>query len=972
MKRSYGNSADRSNDSLEDTRRLYRGATDIAKRLDEQKSCALTVSDVFTPAGEVLRAKLKDYCERLVLKDPVSHARKIEELLWRRGFYDVVAAAKKLRKGNVWSDTEKALLFTHINVGVGFYHHLIFRLQEECGLDLPGVVDFAFPQRKDITVIREKNPPLKLHSEESRQCAMKIVHRSLICLGDLARYKLDLDPNWDPMVATRYYKMAIAVDPNIGMSHNQLGTLAGNRNYGIDAVYHYLRCTLCSEPFEGTEGNLKRVISTHFYYGKEKLPSQRCAARLFTLLQKWDKDSSSVERINEDCENLLIEMENCLNLEKTESPSRNPPVKGDTIEEFLLNTKTEESPHLTENVVFKMVAICLMSISKLQSKESLHVQSAIAFILSLLSKLIQITIVHLQQSIIEASSNGEVGDLIISLETIEKIEINDLKGLDLNDNTRPLSPPQDKKNGNVKENAKKSRDKSKYLLHKLRRPRKRFNSSDSDGSDMDPLELASSSDELNSDISETEEEDELSQGQDDPSEEEFENDPITENENSKDPIIETNGHEKDQGGDKCLPDENNPPINQIAEENENNICNGDRKSPDREFIAQLKKQNLNARELLGIFCKEELLQSIKICFDWVKSHPEIIKIISKSSRTLLHRIVALSNLLTIDVSELIDLKKDSGVLREQSEFQKYVGIIPLPEDCDLKGLDVLTRSHENLDWRILKNFHLTRTEQVLLRTQKIISFSEDLTRVEEAGVSFDEIQKVFLVGDPKILEVIEEEEERRSCEKEKENGNEDQSKGKLMRHMGKLWLKAEVRALESSLRSKLMSAYLVPDHEALAKFTPILKRLVYAKKFIIVIPSIVVQALDEMKRTSSQAREATRWLESQFRKGSRFLRAQRPHEQLALPYIKGPKPKDKDAWSFFQIIECCHYLTQQSNVGFSAGAGSPVVTFLTGTSVEERKSTSFSSDGLAKTAGINLEHIESFHMKWKTWSKRHG
>lgn len=42
--------------------------------------------------------KLKDYCIRLKTKDPVGYARKTEELLWRKAFYDIVNAAKKLRK----------------------------------------------------------------------------------------------------------------------------------------------------------------------------------------------------------------------------------------------------------------------------------------------------------------------------------------------------------------------------------------------------------------------------------------------------------------------------------------------------------------------------------------------------------------------------------------------------------------------------------------------------------------------------------------------------------------------------------------------------------------------------------------------------------------------------------------------------------------------------------------------------------
>lgn len=92
----------------------FRGATDIAKRLDDQKGCALTITDIFTPSGEVLRAKLKDYCERLIFKDPVGHARKTEELLWRKGFYDAVFTAKKLRK--VWIIKKKCIQYVRLYV----------------------------------------------------------------------------------------------------------------------------------------------------------------------------------------------------------------------------------------------------------------------------------------------------------------------------------------------------------------------------------------------------------------------------------------------------------------------------------------------------------------------------------------------------------------------------------------------------------------------------------------------------------------------------------------------------------------------------------------------------------------------------------------------------------------------------------------------------------------------------------------
>lgn len=114
--------------------------------------------------------------------------------------------------------------------------------------------------------------------------------------------------------------------------------------------------------------------------------------------------------------------------------------------------------------------------------------------------------------------------------------------------------------------------------------------------------------------------------------------------------------------------------------------------------------------------------------------------------------------------------------------------------------------------------------------------------------------------------------------------------------------------------------------------------------------------MDEVKRVSGRAREATRWLEGQLKRGSRFLRAQRPHERLALPYIKGPRPKDKEAWLFFQIIECCHYLTQQTKVGMTNDAETPVVTLLTGCNPDDKRVLTFSPDGLAKSAGKFLQY----------------
>lgn len=124
----------------------------------------------------------------------------------------------------------------------------------------------------------------------------------------------------------------------------------------------------------------------------------------------------------------------------------------------------------------------------------------------------------------------------------------------------------------------------------------------------------------------------------------------------------------------------------------------------------------------------------------------------------------------------------------------------------------------------------------------------------------------------------------------------------------------------------------------------------------------MVSALDDLKKERIEARDAIRWLESQFHRGNRFFRAQRPQERTPIPFVKYPKKKDKEMHVFIQIVECCHYFAEQQK-----GAAN-VVTFLVGNghvTTVNGENKEFSYAGLAKSAGIVLEPITSFYAKWK-------
>lgn len=76
--------------------------------------------------------------------------------------------------------------------------------------------------------------------------------------------------------------------------------------------------------------------------------------------------------------------------------------------------------------------------------------------------------------------------------------------------------------------------------------------------------------------------------------------------------------------------------------------------------------------------------------------------------------------------------------------------------------------------------------------------------------------------------------------KKVEEPRKNEGKGQLskMKHMGQLWLAAEVRELENRVRGKAaLSPYLVIDVDCLIKYTAMVRQLVFSRKFIVLVPT---------------------------------------------------------------------------------------------------------------------------------------
>lgn len=96
---------------------------------------------------------------------------------------------------------------------------------------------------------------------ESSKLILASCHATMIRLGDLSRYlETELVPStrirkWDR--AMHYYRFATLINPNSGISHNQLAVIALTDANHLHALYHLYRASLAKEPHPTAQDNLK-------------------------------------------------------------------------------------------------------------------------------------------------------------------------------------------------------------------------------------------------------------------------------------------------------------------------------------------------------------------------------------------------------------------------------------------------------------------------------------------------------------------------------------------------------------------------------------------------------------------------------------------------------------------------------------------------------------------------------------------
>ena len=290
-----------------------------------------------------------------------------------------------------------------------------------------------------------------------------------------------------------------------------------------------------------------------------------------------------------------------------------------------------------------------------------------------------------------------------------------------------------------------------------------------------------------------------------------------------------------------------------------------------------------------------LLAIIKLLADWFQINSNIVHVSSQSVTEMWSALAVVLN----------GLKR----YRPVQEAQLYRHH-PLEEDWKFYGFEAMSSVHSQLNFKDTVGY-FSNDARNALRVERILQFGVWLS--ENAAESTMKCVDGFFVCQP--------------------SSSENEDKKDLMRNMAHLWLKSEVQELERKLvghpkRKKktdhyltnLPYVYVVIDAAVLTDFTPLLKKIVKSQKLIVVIPDVVISEMDQLKvsfqkslnnyhkefvfertklilqKENQGIRDCIRWLETCFRNGNRFIRAQRQNEHQTIPLITYPKRKDKINW----------------------------------------------------------------------------
>uniref|UniRef100_W5MP89 Nonsense-mediated mRNA decay factor n=1 Tax=Lepisosteus oculatus TaxID=7918 RepID=W5MP89_LEPOC len=360
-------------------------------------------------------------------------------------------------------------------------------------------------------------------------------------------------------------------------------------------------------------------------------------------------------------------------------------------------------------------------------------------------------------------------------------------------------------------------------------------------------------------------------------------------------------------------------------------------------------------EKLEILTNQGLLPAVKIFVDWLRTNTDIIVMCGQSSQSLWNRLSVLLNLLP-DGSKMLEaglgLSEEVTRLLSECEQPSLAQTLLLPEDLALRHLPALHLAHRRLDFA-RERPSLGPLQECVVRVCCIRSFGHYLTNLQGNVLHFNPEAGIFT--------------------------SISQSEQENLVQLAKAQFRM-VREQELSHRPAVISQY-----NSSSQYPTLLNSLfiyVLSKKSVfsqhrgcvsqleqscfkrLIIAVFFIDGLDVLKKENAGARDGIRFLESEFRKGNRYIRCQR---ESGKSFERDKlKRQDIDAWQLYKILDSCRQLTLSQSSAEDDTAG--MVTILAGHPLPDPSALSPHMQAAVQAvlaAGIELKSILDFFRQWK-------
>ncbi|OWR54487.1 SMG5 like protein [Danaus plexippus plexippus] len=958
----------------ERAKKVYRYVNEVARRLGEATANCKSITELFTTKIELERQKLRDNCEKLFFLDPINYGKKSLELLWRKVYYDTVSVAKKLRENDNGCDS---YLFMHLVGGIGHFNHLMTRVHSEMNVQVKELDYLPLYDEDDS----DPTNTTRDSTDEQGYLGRFVLYSCLIYLGDLSRYQVEIFNTFDSTLAARYYLQAAQLDFTVGMPFNQLGNLYLDKNYNLDSVSYYIHCLNTLTPFEGAMGNLTKIFDKNNQFCETLVNTkvltqpehmQVTIANFLSLIEIWYLGKENVD-ISQICNTIALQLKIAMDFTKMPlpDPNQNYTEYVQAMEEENINPS-----YLNSSVIHNIVQICLFTIAKLNDTDEVKAFPCKAFTLAFLSQVLQKLLKQIESFGLKNPAHKYVSKFASKYNKEKEAEVTTLEaesvvnGEKNEENTENLTAIEEHSpketcpetevplvnNGDTKN--------SKKALAKRRRRRRVASSESSDVSDAETESSLIGSDKSDS--------------EDDLSDSTFQSDDESKSEGS------------DYDGSDCEINEVNPNAN------DENMTNGDINKIDKKIVEEannnknnkepVKTENskndfIDIQAIERFLFGDNFLPSIKLLLDWILTEKELILSCGDSGESLFQCVVDLLNIFTYYFnSKNCDVPANCKILEYSKNIAKKLKLefktLPLPEDMKLRGTNICRFDKDAAEWQILDKMKPTLVEENVIRILTFIDFGYQIAKIVPR-IRFNRTLKIFYfkkVLPPKVSTKVNHKKSREW------HNSKKQSDSDILRRLGRLWLASQVRELERT--GQEVPSLLAVDSATLHKHLRRVKQLVRTRNFIFLVPTVVLQELDDLKRERSSARDAIRWLEIQLKSGSRFLRTQRPGQSKPIPLLKYPPKAPPHVHNFIQILEFCnHFISDEKHaLGGNGdpdnsihGKSAPILILLVGNEPgSEEQYKDFSPTGTAQAAGISVKFIGDFYAKWRQTFHKNG